>query len=62
MKPISIGVVYIMQRKLDGAGIPQTPPLKWASLAVLGSVFILIALCQALVLYFVKRSNKISHN
>ncbi len=58
----AVGAIFIWERRVDGAGIFQTPELKLASLAILGVALVFVGLCQALVLYFVRHYNKISHN
>lgn len=53
---IALGI-FIIVRKYDAAGILQTNQLKFANLAMLGVFVLFIGLCQALVLYFIRRSN-----
>lgn len=53
-----IGTIYLLNRKIDGAGAVQSPQIRMVSLAVLGGFFIFVCLCQLIVLFFVKRRNK----
>lgn len=43
---------FIYLREVDGAGAVQTPELRWLSLALLGVVFILVAIIQLIFLFF----------
>ncbi|HIY91993.1 DUF3923 family protein [Companilactobacillus sp. HBUAS56275] len=54
----AIGTIYLLNRKIDGAGAVQSPQIRMVSLAVLGGFFIFVCLCQLIVLFFVKRRNK----
>ncbi|AMO85869.1 heme/copper-type cytochrome/quinol oxidase subunit 2 [Solibacillus kalamii] len=46
---------FIYLREVDGAGAVQTPELRWLSLALLGVVFILVAIIQLIFLFFLKK-------
>ncbi|WP_125768793.1 DUF3923 family protein [Companilactobacillus furfuricola] len=50
--------IFVIVRKYDAAGILQTNQLKFATLAMLAVLLLFVGLCQALVLYFIKRSNQ----
>jgi spore maturation protein SpmA len=50
------GAIYMMVRKVDGAGVVQTMPLRLVSLAILAVFAIFIALCQWLALYFIHKN------
>ncbi|WP_338216649.1 DUF3923 family protein [Companilactobacillus muriivasis] len=50
-----IGAAFILIRKVDGAGVVQTPKVKILSLLVLGAFYIFIWLCQLITLRFIKR-------
>lgn len=47
--------IFVVMRKYDAAGVLQTPQLKAANLAILGVVLVLAGLCQALILYIIRR-------
>lgn len=49
-------VIFVLVRKVDGAGIVQTPQLRIAAVGVSIAFLMFIGLCQWLVLYFIKRS------
>lgn len=51
-------VIFVLVRKVDGAGVVQTPQLRIAAVFVSIAFLIFIALCQWLALYFIKRSEK----
>lgn len=50
-----IGAAFILMRKVDGAGVVQTPKVKTLSLLVLGAFYIFIWLCQLITLRFIKK-------
>lgn len=50
--------IYLLNRRIDGAGVIQNPTIRMVSLAVLGGCFIFVCLCQLLVLFFIKRKSK----
>ncbi|MGE8203964.1 DUF3923 family protein [Heyndrickxia sp. NPDC080065] len=50
------GAVVIGVRKVDGAGVVQTPEIKMITFAILGIVFIIVVLIQLVFLYFVRRN------
>ncbi|MDV7718449.1 DUF3923 family protein [Pediococcus ethanolidurans] len=52
-----ITTIFILIRKVDGAGVVQTMPAKGIALAVLGIFFILVLICQ-LIVYFVIRKRQ----
>lgn len=45
----------IFTRDVDAAGVAQTPELKWFSLALLGGLFILIAICHLIFLLIINK-------
>lgn len=49
--------IFVGVRQYDAAGVFQTTELKLATLAVLGAFLIFIGLCQALALYFIKKTS-----
>ncbi|MGQ2375650.1 DUF3923 family protein [Companilactobacillus zhachilii] len=51
-----IGVVFVLVRKVDGAGAVQTPQVKMVSVMVLLGFYLFIWLCQLITLYFIKKS------
>ncbi|CAJ1196502.1 hypothetical protein CPR19092_LGOLGGFK_01859 [Companilactobacillus paralimentarius] len=53
-----VGAIFLLNRRIDGAGTIQTPTVRMVSLAVLGGFFIFICLCQLIVLLFIKRKSK----
>lgn len=52
-----ITTIFILIRKVDGAGAVQTMSTKWLALAVLGIFFILVLICQ-LIVYLVIRNRQ----
>lgn len=52
-----ITTIFILIRKVDGAGVVQTMPAKEIALAVLGIFFILVLICQ-LIMYLVIRKRQ----
>ncbi|ALB28461.1 DUF3923 family protein [Companilactobacillus heilongjiangensis] len=51
----AMGAIFILMRKVDGAGAVQTPKVKTLSLLVLGAFYIFIWLCQLITLRFIRR-------
>ncbi|AMV69370.1 Hypothetical protein ADU73_0964 [Pediococcus damnosus] len=49
--------IFILFRKVDGAGVVQTPQAKETALVVLGIFFLLVIVCQ-LVVYLVIHNRK----
>lgn len=47
--------VFLMVRRVDGAGAIQTPGAKLAALIVLGVVFLFVVLIQLMVLFGIQR-------
>lgn len=47
--------IFIYFREVDAAGVVQTSELKWLSLALLGVVFIFVAIIQLIILFFLKK-------
>lgn len=47
--------VFLMIRRVDGAGAIQTPGAKLASLMVLGVVFLFVVFIQLMVLFGIQR-------
>ncbi|MFS0878353.1 DUF3923 family protein [Solibacillus isronensis] len=45
----------IYTRDVDAAGVVQTPELKWFSLALLGGLFIFIAICHLIFLFIINK-------
>jgi len=52
----AVGAIFIGVRKVDAAGVFQTPEIKMISFAILGIVFIVVVLFQLIFLYFVRKS------
>ncbi|AYE37785.1 DUF3923 family protein [Companilactobacillus zhachilii] len=50
-----IGIVFVLVRKVDGAGAVQTPQVKMVSVMVLLGFYLFIWLCQLITLYFIKK-------
>ena len=46
---------FIYMREVDAAGVVQTPELKWFSLALLGVLFIFIAIFQLIFLFIINK-------
>lgn len=46
---------FIYTREVDAAGVVQTPELKWFSLALLGGLFIVIAICHFIFLFIINK-------
>lgn len=44
--------IFIYFREVDAAGVVQTSELRWLSLALLGVVFIFVAIIQLIILFF----------
>lgn len=51
-----IGIVFVLVRKVDGAGAVQTLQVKMVSVMVLLGFYLFIWLCQLITLYFIKKS------
>ncbi|BAK16227.1 Na+-transporting NADH:ubiquinone oxidoreductase, subunit NqrB [Solibacillus silvestris StLB046] len=47
--------IFIYFREVDAAGVVQTSELRWLSLALLGVVFIFVAIIQPIILFFLKK-------
>ena len=45
----------IYTRDIDAAAVVQTPELKWFSLALLGVLFIFIAICHLIFLFIINK-------
>lgn len=43
-----VGMVFLAVRKVDGAGVVQTPAIRAISMGILGILFLLIAVVQIL--------------
>jgi hypothetical protein len=52
----AVGAIFIGVRKVDAAGVVQTPEIKMISFAILGIVFIVVVLFQLIFLYFFRKS------
>lgn len=55
---LAIGVLWIMVRKVDGAGVAQTTQGRIANLLVLAAVAVLIVVCQTIIFIAQKRKAK----
>lgn len=47
--------IFIYNREVDAAGAVQTPEIKWFSLALLGGLFIIIAICHLIFLFIINK-------
>ena len=47
--------IWIMVRKIDGAGVQQSFPIKMMSLSIIGGLFVLVAICQLFVWKHIRR-------
>lgn len=47
--------IFVGVREVDGAGVVQTPEVRFVSFLVLGVAFIFILLCQLVFLYFARK-------
>ena len=56
----SILALIIGIRKMDGAGVVQTPELKIITFIILGVAFIFVILIQLIWFYFVRKRTKLS--
>ena len=45
----------IYTKDVDAAGVVQTPELKWLSLALLGGLFIFVAICHLIFLFIINK-------
>lgn len=52
----AVGAIFIGVRKVDGAGVVQSPEIRMVSFAILGIVFIIVVLIQLIFLYFVRKN------
>lgn len=52
--------IFISIRDIDGSGLVQAPEIKMITLTILGIAFIVVALIQLILLYFVRKSAKSS--
>ena len=52
--------MFIAVRKVDGAGLEQTPGLRLVAFIVLGVAFVFILLCQLVFLYFARKRKSVS--
>lgn len=50
-----IGIVFVLVRKVDGAGAVQTLQVKMVSVMVLLGFYLFIWLCQLITLYLIKK-------
>ncbi len=48
-----IATIFILMRKVDGAGIVQTMSMRWLALAVLGIFFVIVLICQLVVYHLI---------
>ncbi|GEL15037.1 DUF3923 family protein [Pediococcus cellicola] len=49
-----IATIFILMRKVDGAGIVQTMSMRWLALAVLGIFFVIVLIFQLVVYHLIR--------
>jgi len=54
----AIGTFWILIRKVDSAGVTQTPQTRLVSLLVLAIFLVLIVICQTVIYLSLKKSAK----
>ena len=54
----AIGVLWIMVRKVDGAGVAQNDQTRLISLLVLAAFAVLIIICQSIIFIVMKKRAK----
>ncbi|MGE6261027.1 DUF3923 family protein [Heyndrickxia sporothermodurans] len=47
--------IFIGVRKVDGAGVVQTPEIRMVTFVIFGIVFIIVVLIQLVFLYFARK-------
>jgi len=54
----AIGIFWLSVRKVDAAGVVQTPQTRLVSLLILMAVLVLIVICQTVIYLSLKKSSK----